>query len=124
MLFVKSAFFLLLSTSVLAANTVCACGAMEEVGEVGSHQHHDHGWHNNDLALSCTNLNCEGCDVGITLNERDQLKKQGFDKDLAFAIANAFLLDEKVGATRNEKRYRDPPIIHGSPTLRYDVIIQ
>ena len=124
MLFVKSALFLLISTSVLAANTVCACGAMEEVGEVESHQHHDHGSHNNDLTLSCTNLNCDGCDVGIAFNERDHLKKQGFDKDLAYTISNAFWLSEKVGAKRDEKRYRDPPITHDTPALRYDVIVQ
>ena len=78
MLFVKSALFLLVSTSVLAANTVCACGVMEEVGEVESHQHHDHGSHNNDLALSCTNLNCEGCDVGITFNEQVKIAQVGY----------------------------------------------
>ena len=124
MLFLKSALFLVLSTSVLAANTVCGCGAMEEIGEVESHQHHDHGSHNNDLTLSCTNLDCDGCDVGIAFNERDQLKKQGFDKDLGYAISNAFLFNERGGANRSEKRYRDPPIIHGTPALRYDVIIQ
>lgn len=127
MLFLKSVIFLLVSTSVLAANTVCACGVMEDesrdAGGFESHQHHDHGPHNTDLILSCTDLNCDGCDVRIAFNERDQLKKS-YDDDVAYVSPAVFSFNNTYDVNRNDKHYRDPPLAYGTPALRYDIILQ
>ena len=135
----KCALFLLLSSSVLAANTVCACSAVgsssNDTGsmmEASEHAHHapahaKHGVADGDqqdrsLTISCADFACEGCDLDLLNSERhseDTIKKVDvgvfttITTSVVFPMANVSTL-----ATT------DPPLRRATPTKRFDVSLK
>ena len=137
----KCALFLLLSCSVLAANTLCACTAVEENGGdtsstqsvVSSHAHHashtghagpDSDYQDNHqvgaFSVSCTDNACEGCELDALSSERDS--------GLKWAEVN---LPDPVSLRTPQPAFivlnlasSDPPPRRTTPTLRFDVSLK
>lgn len=129
---VRSLLILLLSTSVLASTTVCACEALgSQIGSGSDLSGHSHHQHHADMAvvnadslpgLSCLNLDCDGCEPGVLVNEREsvvQLDEQDDSTELVLAFPRA---DHKVN--RAIDWHHGPPLPRQTPLLRYDVSLQ
>ena len=130
----KNAVVVLLCTSVLAANTVCACvgtlpeGAASPETADAPHAHHSHHdvqpeAHDATLTISCTQLDCEGCVPDARSADRDRVLEPG-DEVALTAVATQRWQAHGQYAVLHTPNYKDPPYKRHTPTSRFDVLTQ
>ena len=124
---IRHVLFIVLSTSVLAANVACACapaaGAASHVAAV------NHGAHGDHLSLStadethpCAHTECDGCKLDLATSERDNA---GHTVQIG-AVASIWptLTPTAASVLRLGLIEPYPPPLRSSPVSRKDILLQ